>query len=110
MFTRVTNAKLYSSSRHEETYRLLQQANLKVEKSNVILTYDLTKAKLYSMLRGRFITNLNALTDQQIEDGIDKLEENDFKSLQEDDVIENKATYLVIQGTKLNSINNNMNS
>ena len=109
-FTRVTTAKRYSSSRHEETYRLLQQANLKVERSNVLLTYDLTKAKLYSMLRGRFITNLYELTDQEIEDGIDKLEKNDFKSLQEDDVIENKATYLVIQGTKLNSINNNMNS
>ena len=111
MFTRVTTAKLYSSSRHDETYQILQQANFEVERFKVHLTYDLTKAKLYSMLRGRFITNLYELTDQEIEDGIEKLERDDFKSLQEGDVVKNEATYLVIQGTKLNRINNNsMNS
>lgn len=107
MFSRVTQAKRYSSSRHDETYRLLEKANFEVEKLEVHLTYALTKSKLYSMLRGRFISNLYELTDQEIEDGIEILEQNGLKSLQQDDVIENKATYLVIQGKKVNNANNN---
>ena len=106
MFSQVTQARHYPSSRHEETYKLLKQANFEVETSEVHLTYALTKSKLYSMLRGRFISNLYKLTDQEIEDGIKELEQKDLKALQQNDAFENKATYRVLQGKKLNTANN----
>lgn len=103
MFSDVAAAKSYPSDRHVETCRFLKEANFEVEMSWVHLQYGLTKSKLYSMLRGRFITNLYTLNDQEIEEGIATLERTKLKFVHEDDVIENKASYVVIQAKKMNN-------
>ena len=103
MFSDVVAAKSYPSDRHVKTCRILKEANFEVEMSWVHLQYGLAKSKLYSMLRGRFITNLYALNDQEIEEGIATLEQTELKFVHEDDVIENKASYVVIQAKKINN-------
>ena len=42
------------------------------------LTYDLSKSHWYAALRGRLFSYLENFTDEQIEEGIDSLEKNNF--------------------------------
>ena len=77
LFSEATGAIMYPSDRHKETYRVSKAANFEVETSWFEGKHDLGKAKFYSMLRGRFITNLYSMSDNQIEEGIEKLEQGE---------------------------------
>ena len=104
-FRDVTDAKLYPND-YKETCRLLEEANLEVKESWVEVTYGLKKSKFYRMLRGHFISNLHGMTDEEIEEGINKLEQGELGSYNDDYVIKNEAKFVVLQAKK--PINNNI--
>ena len=56
---------------------------------------QLKKQKLYTMFRERFRSTFRALTDQQLEEGIQKLEDGDFKGLDTVEVVMGKHGLLM---------------
>ena len=50
-------------------------------------TPQVTKAKLYDMFRGRYMSMFRQLSDEQIEEGINELEKGAFKDVKNDDCI-----------------------
>ncbi|XP_068715106.1 uncharacterized protein [Montipora foliosa] len=83
-----------------ETSRMLQKANLDVETSLVKLKCNFRKAKFYSMLRGRFMSSLFKLTDQEIEKGIEMLEQGELGQIEDNDEVEGFLTHVVIKAKK----------
>ena len=65
---------------------------------NVPLNYNIPKYQWYQMLRNRFETHLDAISDEEIEDGIRELEETKFKDMADSDMIaiHDVCTFLVI--------------
>ena len=51
-------------------------------------TPQVTKAKLYNMFRGRYMSMFLQLSDEQIEEGINELEKGPFKDVKNDDSID----------------------
>ena len=90
-----------------ETSRMLQEANLDVETSLVKLKCNFRKAKFYSMLRGRFISTLFKLTDQEIEKGIEMLEQGELGQIEDNDEVEGFLTHVVIKAKKTTNGNEN---
>ena len=107
LFSEATGAIMYPSDRHEETCRMLKAANFEVEMSWFEGKHDLKKAKFYSMLRGRFITNLYSMSDNQIEEGIEKLEQGELGLIKDDGLIQNHVRCVVLVAKKLPKSNNN---
>ena len=64
----------------------------------VPLNYNIPKYQWYQMLRNRFQTHLHALSDEEIEEGIQELEETKCKDMSDSDMIpiHDVCTFLVI--------------
>ena len=56
------------------TSACLRLAKFEVEVTEQNIDFNVTKSKWYDMLRGRFISGLTELTDEEIEEGIDEPE------------------------------------
>ena len=56
----------------------LQDVGFDVSTDRQCLTYDLSKSHWYAALRRRLFSYLENFTDEQIEEGIDSLEKNNF--------------------------------
>ena len=80
--------------------KMLEEANFDVSTSLVELPFNLKKAKFYKMLRGRFMSSLFSLTDEQIEKGIDVLEQGEFGQIEGNEEIESILKNVVIKATK----------
>ena len=60
-----------------------------------------TKGKLYASLRGRYSSELNHLTDEQIEERIKQLENEELKDFNEDEPIMYNRLFSVTKVEKL---------
>ena len=103
LFSEATGAMMYPSDRHVKTCNMLEEANFKVEMSWFEGKHNLERAKFYSMLRGRFITNLYSMSDNQIKEGIEKmkkLEQGKLELSKDDDFIENHVHIVVLVAKK----------
>ena len=80
--------------------KMLKEANFDVSTSLVELPFNLKKAKFYNMLRGRFLSRLYSLTDEQIEKGIDVLEQGEFGRIEGNEEIASILENVVIKATK----------
>lgn len=80
--------------------KMLEEANFDVSTSLVELPFNLKKAKFYNMLRGRFMSSFYSLTDEQIEKGIDVLEQGEFGRIEGNEEIASILENVVIKATK----------
>ena len=94
------NAEYLPPEEVHATRKMLEEANFDVSTSLVELPLKLKKAKFYNMLRGRFVSRLYSLTDEQIKKGIDVLEQGEFGGIEENEEIESILKNAVIKATK----------
>ena len=66
---------------------LITDAGLQASVSTVPVTFHYPKSQWYEMLRGRFMSCLDPFSDEEIEQGIEELEEERFKGVGQDDII-----------------------
>ena len=84
----------------ESHFSFLINLNAKVSQQEFSFPLRLTKSKLYELLRCRFISMLEHFSDDQIEEGIREFENEEFKDLKHDDLINNQHTLLVTRAEK----------
>lgn len=72
-----------------ECEQLLRGFSLQGKISQEECTYkpSVTKSKLYEIFRGRYMSTLSQLSDEQIEEQITELEDGTFKDVKDDDCI-----------------------
>ncbi|XP_078353036.1 putative methyltransferase Aflv_0758 [Oculina patagonica] len=72
-----------------DTEQLLKGLNLpgKISQKECTYPWNVAKSKLYEMFRCRFISSFYQLSDEQIEDGINELENETLKDVKDDDRI-----------------------
>ena len=80
--------------------QMFKEANFNVETSVIELPLILRKAKFYSMLRGHFMSSLYSISDQQIEKGIEVLEQGEFSRIEENEQISSTLTHVLIKARK----------
>ena len=91
----------------ENTSLWLQSTNFDVEVSEEKVTYSLTKSQWYDMLRGRFLSYLRELSDEEIEEGIDELENEKLKDFKLSDEINTSAKVIIFTARKKNNMTAN---
>ena len=79
--------KLCRNEEDEVTALLQASANFDVQTKKMTIQHKIPKAQWYKMIRARFVSPLHYLTDQEIENGIEELEREEFQGLGDDDVI-----------------------
>ena len=94
------DAEYLSPEEVHATRKMLEEANFDVSTSLVELPLKLKKAKFYNMLRGRFMSSLYSLTDEQIEKGIDVLKQGEFGRIEGNEEIESILKNVIIKATK----------
>ena len=85
----------------ESHLSFLNNLYVNISQQEISFSASMTKSKWYEMLRGRFISMLKPFSDHQIEQGIRKLENEMFKDLKDDDLINFEHTLLVIRAQKV---------
>ena len=85
----------------ESHLSFLNNLYVNISQQEISFSASMTKSKWYEMLRGRFISMLKPFSDDQIEQGIRKLENEMFKDLKDDDLINFEHTLLVIRAQKV---------
>ena len=102
-FTKIGNGiGAFLGERKEETASWLQLAKFDVEVSEEKVDYSVKKSQWYDMLRGRFHSTLEELSDEEIEEGIDELEKGKLKDLKLHDDIHISCKLLVFTARKRN--------
>jgi len=90
----------FLSSFKERITAMLQKADFEVEVSEEKIYVGLKKSQWYEMLRGRFTSNLNEFTDEEIEDGIRGLETGRLKGLCLEDEVKLHYSFDILKATK----------
>lgn len=104
-FTKVENRMgAFFGERKEITSAFLRLAKFEVEVTEENIDFSVTKSKWYDMLRGRFISGLTELTDEEIEEGIDELQRVKLKDLKPQDDISISCTLLVFIARKKSTL------
>ena len=101
-FAEVTGiaGEYHAPEENQRTCKMLKEANFDVETSVVESPLILRKAKFYSMLRGHFMSSLYRITDQEIEKGIEILEQGEFGRIEENEEISGILTHVFIKAKK----------
>lgn len=94
------NRNIIDSYSEECISPLLGEADFKVEVLKEKATWILKKSMWYEMLRGRFLSSLSQLSDEEIEEGIIEMEKGNFKNLKLHDDFEIPFTHIVFRATK----------
>ena len=82
---------------------LLREIGLNANISHQEFTFSasVTKSKLYEKYRCRFISLLQHLSDDQIEEGISELDNEHYQNVKDDELINYECTVLVTKVEKV---------
>jgi len=80
---------------------LEKRKDVVVEKFDEFFSYEMKKERWYNMIRGRFMSNFEKYTDDELEKSIEELEKERFGGLKDDDNITINDNYIITKLTKI---------
>ena len=90
--------------RESEVRDLLQRTiglSAKISEKEFSFSAEIKKSKLYERYRCRFVSLFQKLSDEQIEEGINELDNEHFQNVGDDELIKYKCTVLVTKVEKV---------
>ena len=104
MFRSVQKLVSHSFERERESQFSFQRAtnlNAKVSQQEFCFPLGVAKSKLYEMFRCRYMSIFDHFSDDQIEEGIRKFENDVLRDLKDDDLINDERAMLVTRAEKV---------
>jgi hypothetical protein len=79
---------------------LTNRNDVVTEVTNEDVTFEIPKSRWYNMIRGRFMSNFNKYTDEELEESIKELDDERFPGVKDDECVTIPDHYIAIKLSK----------